>query len=63
MQAQTYIVRIYRRNGGSGFAGVVEIVHGRRSEAFRNFEELRAILDRPPRGSRLKGKRPRRGEP
>jgi len=62
MQAQTYIVRIYRRNGGSGFAGVVEIVQGRRSEAFRNFEELRAILNQPPRGSRLKAKRPRRGE-
>lgn len=63
MQAQTYIVRIYRRNGGSGFAGVVEIVQRRRSEAFRNFEELRAIFDKPPRGSRLKAKRPRRGEP
>ena len=63
MQAQTYIVRIYRRNGASGFAGVVEIVQGRRSESFRNFEELRAILDKPPRGSRLKAKRPRLDEP
>ncbi len=63
MQAQTYIVRIYRRNGGSGFTGVVEIVQRRRSESFRNFEELRSILDQPPRGSRLKAKRPRRGEP
>lgn len=63
MQAQTYIVRIYRRNGAAGFAGVVEIVQRRRSESFRNFEELRAILDQPPRGSRLKAKRSRRGEP
>jgi len=63
MQPQTYIVRIYRRNGGAAFAGVVEIVQGRRSEAFRNFEELRAILDQPPRGSRLQVKRPRRNEP
>jgi len=63
MQAQTYIVRIYRRNGGSGFAGVVEIVQRRRSESFRNFEELRAILDKPPRGSRMNVKGPRRNEP
>lgn len=63
MQAQTYIVRIYRRNGAPGFAGVVEIVQGRRSESFRNFEELRAILDEPIRGGRLQVKRPRRGEP
>lgn len=63
MQAQTYIVRIYHRNGASGFAGVVEIVQGRRSEAFRNFEELRAILDEPIRGGRLKVKRPRRTKP
>ena len=63
MQSQTYIVRIYRRNGGAAIAGVVEIVQGRRCEAFRNFEELRSILDQPPRGSRLQVKRPRRNEP
>lgn len=60
MQTQTYIVRIYRRNGTPGLAGVVEIVQGRRSESFRNFEELREILDEPPRSSRLKAKRLRR---
>lgn len=63
MQAQTYIVRIYRRNGAPGFAGVVEIVQRRKSQVFRNFDELRSILDQPPRGSRLKVKRPRRNEP
>jgi len=63
MQSQTYIVRIYRRNGAPGFAGVVEIVQRRRSESFRNFEELRAILDEPPRGGRLQVKRPRRNKP
>jgi len=63
MQSQTYIVRIYRRNGAPGFAGVVEIVQGRRSKSFRNFEELRAILDEPLRGSRPKVKRPRWGAP
>ncbi len=63
MQAQTYIVRIYRTNGASGFAGVVEIVQGRKSESFRTFEELRAILDKPLRGRRLKAKRPPRAEP
>ena len=63
MQTQTYIVRIYRSNGAPGLAGAVEIVQGRRSESFRNFEELRAILDQLPRSSRLKAKRSRRGEP
>jgi hypothetical protein len=63
MQAQIYIVRIYRRNGAPGIAGVVEIVQRRRSESFRNFEELRAILDKPPRDSRLKVKGSRRNEP
>ena len=63
MQSQTYIVRIYRRNGSPGLVGVVEIVQGRRSKSFRNFEELRSILDQPPRGSRLQVKRPRRNEP
>lgn len=63
MQSQTYIVRIYCRNGAPGFAGVVEIVQRRRSESFRNFEELRAILDATLRGSRLNVKRPRRNEP
>jgi hypothetical protein len=63
MQAQTYIVRIYRRNGATGFAGVVEIVQWRRSEPFRDFEELRAILDKPPRGRRLKVKGPPRDGP
>jgi hypothetical protein len=63
MQSQTYIVRIYCRNGAPGFAGVVEIVQRRRSESFRNFGELRAILDATLRGSRLNVKRPRRNEP
>lgn len=63
MQAQIYIVRIYRRNGAPGFAGVVEIVQRRRSESFRNFEELRAILDKPQRGSRPKVKKPLRNGP
>ncbi|MEQ1883094.1 MAG: hypothetical protein ABL878_19240 [Burkholderiales bacterium] len=62
MQAQIYIVRIYRRNGAPGFAGVVEIVQRRKSESFRNFEELRTILDKPRRGSRLKVKGLRWGE-
>jgi hypothetical protein len=62
MQAQIYIVRIYRRNGAPGFAGVVEIVQHRRTESFRNFEELRAILDKPPRASRLRVKGSRRGD-
>ena len=61
MQSQTYIVRIYPRNGALGFAGVVEIVQRRRSESFRNFEELRAILDATLRSSR-NVKRPRRKE-
>jgi len=63
MQSQTYIVRIYRRNGAAGFAGVVEIGRRRRSDSFRKFEELRAILDEPPRGGRPQVKRPRRNEP
>ena len=63
MQAQIYIVRLYRGNGAPGFAGVVEIVQRRRSESFRNFEELRAILDEPLRGGRLKVKRPPRNGP
>ena len=63
MQTQTYIVRIYRTNGAPGLAGVVEIVQGHRSESFRNFEELRAILDKPQRGSRLKVKKPPRNGP
>ena len=63
MQSQTYIVHIYRRNGAPGFAGVVEIVQRRRSESFRNFEELRVILDEPPRDGRPQVKRPRRNEP
>ena len=62
MQAQIYIVRIYRRNGAPGFAGVVEIVQDRRFESFRNFEELRAILEIPHHGSRFKAKRLRRNE-
>ena len=63
MQVQTYIVRIYRRNGAPGFAGVVEIVQRRKSQAFRNFDELRSILDESLRSSRLKAKRSPRGEP
>jgi hypothetical protein len=63
MQTQTYIVRIYRRNGTPGFAGVVEIVQRRKTLVFRNFDELRSILDQPPRSSRSKAKRSRRGEP
>lgn len=62
MQTQTYIVRIYRRNGAPGFAGVVEIVQRRKSRVFRNFDELRAILDQAPRSGRLQVKRPRRNE-
>lgn len=62
MQTQTYIVRIYRRNGAPGFAGVVEIVQRRKSRVFRNFDELRAILDQAPRSGRLQVKMPRRNE-
>ena len=48
MQAQVYIVRIYRRNGETGLAGTVEVVRDREQRHFRNFEELRAILELAP---------------
>ena len=63
MQTQTYIIRIYRRNGAPGLAGVVEIVQRRKSRVFRNFDELRSILDQASRSGRLQVKRPMRNEP
>jgi hypothetical protein len=49
-QAQTYVVRIYRRNGQPNreVAGVVEVVQSGRRLRFESFEQLRAILARPP---------------
>jgi hypothetical protein len=63
LEAQTYIVRIYRRKGAlaRGVAGVVEIVEQRRSVAFRGLPALCAILTGPPtrcsKGAGLRGKR------
>jgi hypothetical protein len=48
MQAQIYIVRIYRRNGETGPAGVVEIVRSGERQRFQSVEELCRILDLPP---------------
>ena len=62
MQTQTYIVRIYRRNGAPGLAGVVEIVQRRKSQVFRNFDELRSILDQAVLSGRLQRRRPKRSE-
>lgn len=60
---ETYVVRIYRRTPRARLTGTVETVTGGRTASFRSFKELRAILDQPRRGSRLKAKRPRRREP
>ena len=45
MQAQIYIVRIYRRKPRNGVVGMVEIVRSRERRHFRSFKDLRAILD------------------
>lgn len=63
LEAQTYIVRIYRRKGALArrVAGVVEIVEQRRSVAFRGLPALCAILTEPPKrctkGAGLRGRR------
>ena len=57
MQSQTYIVRIYRRNGGSRLAGLVETVQSRKLESFHDFDELLGILDRPPHRTTRRTKR------
>jgi hypothetical protein len=46
MLAQTYVVRIYRRNEGAGkeVAGIVEIVRSGSRRRFDSFDELHAIL-------------------
>jgi len=46
VQAQTYVVRIYRRNGSPGneLAGVVEVVRTGRKLRFESFDQLRTIL-------------------
>jgi hypothetical protein len=45
-QMQTYVVRIYRPNGGHSqdVVGVVEIVRSGRKLRFAGFDKLRAIL-------------------
>jgi hypothetical protein len=44
----SYVVRIYRRNGNSpqNLVGLVELVEVNQERTFTNFEELRAILGR-----------------
>jgi hypothetical protein len=48
MQTQIYIVRIYRRNGAGGAAGLVEVVRSGERRQFHGIDELRRILDLPP---------------
>jgi hypothetical protein len=63
LEAQTYIVRIYRRKGALArrVVGVVEIVDQRRSVAFRGLPALCAILAGPltrcAKGAGPRGKR------
>jgi hypothetical protein len=49
VRGETYIVRIYRRQGRTDRAlkGVVEIVRQRRCVPFRGFDALRRILALP----------------
>jgi hypothetical protein len=47
MQPQIYIVRIYRRNGDAGLAGVVEVVRSGERQRFHDVEQLRRILGLP----------------
>ena len=44
---ESYIVRIYRRdrNSAHNLVGLVELVEVEKEKAFRNFDELRAILE------------------
>ena len=44
MQAQTYIVRLYRTSRAIRLAGTVEVVEGGRTVAFRGLRQLHAIL-------------------
>lgn len=45
IEADTYVVRIYRRGPGKGrVSGVVEIVRSRREVAFSSLAALRRIL-------------------
>ncbi|HTT39013.1 MAG TPA: hypothetical protein VMH32_15250 [Burkholderiales bacterium] len=58
-QAQTYVVRVYQRNGGPNreLAGVVEIVHNGRRLRFDTFAQLRDILARQPSRSKARSRR------
>lgn len=58
MQAQIYIVRIYRRNGETDLAGVVEVVRNGERRRFRSVDQLCQVLDLPPnQRSRRRGRR------
>jgi hypothetical protein len=51
-----YVVRIYREDRESGFAGIVENVGGAK-QAFANFDELCAILNPGKKKRRKKERR------
>lgn len=44
---ESYIVRIYRRDkkNRDGIIGIVEIVSRKKKEAFKNFDELKMLLN------------------
>lgn len=54
-QAETYVVRIYRRGtrGEDGIAGVVEVVRNRRVFRFETFDGLRRVLEKTGLASRI----------
>jgi hypothetical protein len=52
MTVESYIVRIYRREGDGAVAGVVENALSRKRGAFRSMDELIGWLRRPPRAFR-----------
>ena len=61
LRGETYVVRIYRREGEAEKSpkGVVEIVRQRKYVPFNGFEALRAILTKSSHGVRKKaGKQP-----
>lgn len=64
LTGRTYIVRVYRREGGSRgrLAGVVEIVDERRCVSFVGLSALGAVLAKPSAGGR-KGAERRRNPP
>ena len=60
MEEESYIVRIYRRSrqnpqGDDGLVGVIEDIQHERCAAFRNLEELVAILANQTEQSRVPG--------